>query len=212
MLGKSFWHTILHHFGVRRAGRARTLVSRASLRQFINSRAGHVAQTSLYGQLRTRAGIHYVGLFEDDAFIEALNIGRWQLWLACISDLSVYTGVLLTRARVPGPEVNLILGGIVAEILQQTGVPADSGPQFESSVQALSARIEVSDWQVIDAESAFNTSADALLRWAPEVENIKQLDTRMVRNSIDSRWNAVRRQLREQLDVPALLRAQEQGN
>ena len=42
-----------------------TIADRDSLAAFLGTRASHVAQTSLYGYLRTRAGTRFPELFEN---------------------------------------------------------------------------------------------------------------------------------------------------
>ena len=50
----------------------------------------------------------------------------------------------------------------------------------------------------------------ALVEWAPIVEDIKQLDQHIVRNSVRFRWQEVRRDLRRDLDADAVLSAHRQ--
>jgi hypothetical protein len=63
-----------------------------ALARFLDTRASFIAQTSLYGYLRTRAGMRYPELFDDDPFVEGINIAKWHVWLDCLSDLAVYAG------------------------------------------------------------------------------------------------------------------------
>src|SRR5690554_3773392 len=71
----------------------------SGLAHFLDTRASFVAQTSLYGYLRTRAGMRYPELFDDDPFVVSINIAKWQIWLACLSDIAIYAGVQLARQR-----------------------------------------------------------------------------------------------------------------
>jgi hypothetical protein len=70
------------------------------------------------------------------------------------------------------------------------------------SLQALGC-----DWtRVTDDEAAFSESPSALVRWAPIVEELKQFDEGIVRNSVRFRWQEIRRDLRRCLDARAVLR------
>src|SRR5690606_30000829 len=60
------------------------------LATFVDTRSKFVAQTSLYGYLKTRAGTRYVSLFEDDTFVASINISKWEIYFACLSDLTVH--------------------------------------------------------------------------------------------------------------------------
>lgn len=178
-----------------------------SLKTFLNTRASYVGQYSLYGYLRTRAGMRYPELFDDDPFVVSINIAKWHVWLACLSDLTVYTGGLLYNH--PGANVNdvaRLLQQAVNEILDETGLPEEAGDKFEAHVGDVRKRIANTLWHnVTDDEGPFSESPDALIKWAPVVEDLKELDEEIVKNSIRFRWQKVRRDLRALLDGDALL-------
>lgn len=181
---------------------------RPTLVRFLNTRASYIAQTSLYGYLRTRAGMRYPELFTDDVFVVSINIAKWQVWLACLSDLAVYAGGMLARqaTRDEASAVSTLMQGALEDVLHATGVPAEAGDEFAAHAERARARVRVCDWSRIrDDESAFSESPTALVRWAPIIDELKQLDEAIVRNSIRFRWQEVRRDLRRDLDAPALL-------
>jgi hypothetical protein len=78
---------------------AEPIDSPRSLAQFLDKRASFIAQTSLYGYLRTRAGMRYPELFDDDPFVEAINIAKWHVWLDCLSDITVYARAAAWHSR-----------------------------------------------------------------------------------------------------------------
>lgn len=180
----------------------------AALRHFLETRANYLAQTSLYGYLRTRAGMIYPQLFDNDEYVRSINVAKWHVWLACLSDLSVYTGGLLLRH--PGaspPQIGALMTQLVTAILDQTGIPADADEQFAVHAVRVQARLAGCDWsRVTDDETPFSESPTALIRWAPIVENLKELDEEIVRNSVRFRWQEIRRDLRRHLDAEAVLR------
>ncbi len=201
------WRMVRQYAGAN-FGRSREPVGDyASLRAFVHSRASFVAQTSLYGYLRTRAGMRYPELFDDDQFVRSINVAKWQLWLACLSDLAVYVGGMLCVRGGASPEaVGALMKRLIAEILDDTGVPVDAGDDFVSYADAVRARIALCDWpSVSDDDGAFSLSPDALVRWAPVIDELKNLDAPIVRNSVRFRWQEVRRHLRRSLDAPAIL-------
>lgn len=176
------------------------------LARFLDTRASFVAQTSLYGYLRTRAGARYPELFDDDQFVISINIAKWQMWLACLSDLSIYAGGLLAaRAPEHASASGERLLETVNRILAGTGIPPDAGPAFAEHAQRLRQRVAGCDWtSVSDDEAPFRESPAALVTWAPIVDELKQLDEEIVRNSVRFRWQQVRRDLRRLLDSGAL--------
>jgi len=205
LLSKAFG-ALRNVFAARRT-RARAVVDRAGLRQFLETRASYVAQMSLYGYLRTRAGMRYPELFDDDVFVASVNIAKWQIWLACISDLAVYAGFLmLHRTNAPVDQIRALMCDVLGDALAATGTPADAGPEFAPHADRVRARLALCDWRAIgDDASAFSESPDALIHWAPVVDELKQLDTEIVRNSVRFRWQEVRRDLRRDLHADEVL-------
>ena len=203
------------YLGAGAAGRKRTVADVAALRRFLDSRASHVAQTTLYGYLRTRAGTRYPVLFENDAYVVSINHAKWQMWLACLSDLSVFAGLLLAR-RSPASdpeEAGAAARRAAEEILDCTGTPDDAGPLFVQGAEAVRDRLDRCDWATLaggeggpdGGEAVFTESPEALVRHAPIIAELMALDAEIVRNSVRFRWQEVRRELRAVLDADAIL-------
>ena len=198
---------LAEYLGAGRAGRRRVLADPAALRKFLDTRASLVAQSTLYGYFRTRAGTRYPVLFDDDAFVVMINRAKWQMWLACLSDLAVYAGALLARrSRVEPSAAGDLVGRLVEEIFDCTGTPDDAGPSFAVGAEAVRERVHRCDWSALaDDESAFTASPEALVRHAPIMPELMALDEEIVRNSVRFRWQEVRRELRAKLDADAVL-------
>lgn len=204
---RDVWGMLVEYFVTGRRKRQEPINDRASLQRFLQTRSNYVVQMSLYGYLRTRAGVRYPEMFQDDTFIDMLNVAKWQIWLACLSDLSVYAGGLLVQ-RVPGStkKTAKLIQRVVAETLEETGVPPDAGPAFLEHAEAVRKRLATTDWSAVtDDEEPFSESPDALVQWAPIIETLKELDAHIVRNSVRFRWQQVRRDLRGYLDAEAIL-------
>jgi len=204
------WKLLREYLGLDRWRRQEPVNDRESLKRFLNTRASYVAQFSLYGYLRTRAGMRYPELFDDDGFVRSINIAKWQIWLACLSDIAVYSGGLLMRhPAATEAAVAATMRDVVGEILEETGVPGEAGSDFAASAEGVRQRLAACDWhRVRDDDTPFTASPPALVKWAPVVEDLKQLDEEIVRNSIRFRWQKVRHDLRSQLDAGAVLGAQ----
>ena len=179
----------------------------AALGAFIHSRASHVAQTSLYGYMKTRVGTRFPALFDTPAMLASINIAKWHMWLACLSDLAVYSGVLLCRRTdTPAPRIRAIIGQIVAAALAQTGTPAEAGDDFADAAGKLEARIAHAALdQLGDDDSAFTESPAALVYWSPIADELKNRDVEIIRNSVRFRWQEVRRDLRRRLQADVLV-------
>jgi len=187
--------------------RSITVGDPAGLRDFLQTRSSYVAQTSLYGYLRTRAGTRFPMLFENDDFVRSVNIAKWHVWLACLSDLSVFAGgLILRRGAARSEAVGAMLVASFDAILAATGTPPDAGAEFGAHAQRVRARLALCDWTAVtDDATPFSESEQALVYWAPIADELKRHDVQIVRNSIRFLWQEVRRDLRRVLDAAALL-------
>ena len=199
----SFWRIVQDYLA--RAGRWRRpepVADRAALQRFIDSRASFVAQMSLYGYLRTRAGMRYPELFSNEEFAKAVDAAKWQMWLACLSDLSVYAGGLLARrTRADTAWISPLMQATLEAALAASGTVHEP-----ARVEHVRARLALCDWKAVaDDGTSFSESPRVLIECAPIVDELKQLDEEIVRNSVRFRWQQVRRELRRALDADALM-------
>lgn len=203
-----YWKTLPERYREWRTRHARPITDRPGLGRFIHTRAAHVAQTALYGYLRTRAGTRFPELFTDDEFVKSINIAKWHVWLACVSDLAVHAGGLVHRhATAPASEVARLMQDIVDDLLREAGVPAEAGSDYAPHAERVRARIALCDWSALPDgdEAAFSQSPGALVYWAPVVQELKELDEEIVRNSVRFRWQEVRRELLQLLQAEAVM-------
>jgi len=198
------WHTFGDYVGLGKKGKEEPINDLDSLKNFLQTRSSHVAQTALYGYLRTRAGTRYPELFENPGILISINIAKWQIWLACLSDLTIYVGGLICQSRQNGErEVRGMLMSIVNRILEETGIPEEAGDRFPASAEVVRERIENHDWADFeDNERVFTESPAALVYWAPIADTLKRRDDEIVRNSVRFRWQEIRRAVRRLLQIP----------
>ncbi|MPY76392.1 MAG: esterase [Alphaproteobacteria bacterium] len=199
------------YLGASRRGRSVPVATPEDLRRFLETRSSHIAQTALYGYIRARSGTRYPELFQNDEFIKSLNIAKWQIWLACLSDLAVYSGGLIRRrANVPAQRVAELIKATVEQALAALGTPPDAGEAFAEGVRRVQARLASTDWtSIADDDAPFRESPAALVEWAPIADELKQFDAEIVKGSVRFRWHEIRRDLRDNLDAEALLRPPE---
>lgn len=203
------WATIRSYIGLGGEAAPEPVDTPEALARFLDTRASFVAQTSLYGYLRTRAGMRYPELFQDDPFVEAINIAKWHVWLDCLSDIAVHAG---SRLALEAPRevsrVARMMTSALDDILASAGAPAEAGDEFAAHAQRVRHRVARTDWLSVGPEdAAFTESPAGLVRWAPVMDELKQLDEEIVRNSVRFRWREVRRDFASRLDAQALLGA-----
>lgn len=199
--------TFRAYFGLGNAARMGPIDTPEALAGFLDTRASFIAQTSLYGYLRTRMGMRYPELFADDAFVEGVNIAKWEIWLDCLSDLSVYSGSRIAQ-QLPRetPRVAEMMSSLVDGILARTGTPHDAGKEFLAHGDSVRDRIARTDWLTVgDLDAAFTHSPASVVRWSPIVDELKALDEEIVLNSVTFHWQEVRRTFVRHLDAGAIV-------
>lgn len=173
-----------------------------SAAEFVSTRAAFVAQTTLYGYIRTRAGTRYTALFDDAAFAQSINIAKWRLFLACATDLAGYVAALCMGESDPENEPRLAVE-LLRRTLAEYDEPAGSVPDWAEAVEHAEAHLLFTKTDPMDWLKAFGSSEDALIHWAPIADELKIHDEEIVRNSIRFKWKDVR------LTLATLLRAGE---
>lgn len=202
----ALWQLLREYFDLARLRRLPPIVDQEGLKDFLYTRASFVSQTSLYGYLRTRSGMRYPELFDDDEFVTSINIAKWQMWLACLSDLAVFTGGLLMKhPRANESTVASLIQETVNTILKETGVPEEAGDRFHINADHVRHRLAMCQWSTVtDNEQPFSHSPQALVEWAPVIDELKKLDEEIVVNSVRFRWQKVRQDLRTALNSDAV--------
>lgn len=199
------WRIFRRYFS---GGRAlRRVETPAQLADFIGKQAAQVAQSTLYGYLKTRAGTSFPQLFSHSQLLVSINIAKWHVYLACVSDLAVYCGVLIgQRTAAPPAEIRDVVTAAVARVLAEAGTPREAGDAFAAAARAVHTRIAAADWDAFgDDESAFCESPRALVEWAPVADEFKSRDREIIRNSVRFRWQEIRRVARRALVAEILL-------
>ncbi len=210
---RDYWEMLGDYVGIGRKRKIRPIADQDSLAEFIASRASHVAQASLYGYLRTRSGTRFPTLFENPDILASINIAKWHIWLACVSDLSVFTGQCMYQSGLFDEQaIADLVPQAVQQVLDETGEPEEAGKDFAASRQRIVQRIANCDWTLErDDDTVFSQSPEALFYWSPIADELKQRDETIVKNSIRFRWIEVRRSLRKLLDCKTLAEATRQG-
>lgn len=201
------WSNFGDYVGLGKSSRNETITNAGSLAFFINGRASHVAQTSLYGYLRTRAGTRYPELFENPDMLTSINIAKWQLWLACTSDLCVFSGQWISQSELLSrQQLEQLMTSTCSRLLQEHGLPEEAGPDFQPARDEVLNRVSCHVWaRQLNDDEVFCKSPEALVYWAPIADELKIRDQEIVVNSVRFRWIEVRRAVRRQIDIPAVV-------
>ena len=180
-----------------------------SLQEFVQTRASYVAQTSLFGYLKARMGTRYRVMFEDDVFSHAIRTAAAKLFGSCLSDLAI---VAAAKCRVAGNLDDAQTAALAGRLfLGALDKGLEGFPDAEVGADAITRfqqRTSVLDWNRADDISLTFASSEAdLVRFAPVVDEFKELDREIVMNSIRFRWRDIREQLNRRLRAGAVAEA-----
>ena len=174
--------------------RFKSINSKEDLQNFIQERSAHVTQTTLYGYLKTRIGTRYTLMLEDEKFAESINIAKWNIYVAAISDLTFYVfSYLINQKNLKQNEAEEIFINIINNELQN-GL---SNEIYENAKKEFTSKARAANWQNLYLENPFKDSGLALYNWSPIADELKVLDKEIVLNSIKLKWNLVENEFKD---------------
>ena len=173
-----------------------------SLRSFVSSRSSYMAQVSLYGYLKARAGTRYISLIKDSLFASSIKTARNQIFFACLIDLTLHVLKKIHNRK----EQNIQnLDSFARQFFIQTLAKAPE-EVFESLerkevILEFEKNLRKHNWtSTDDSHESFSGSRSALLKWAPVVEEFKIQDEEIVSNSIHFKWLRVCQEFEKLMD------------
>ena len=168
--------------------RFRNINSKKDLKNFIQERSAHVTQTTLYGYIKTRIGSRYAMMFEDEVFLKSINLAKWNIYMAALTDCTFYVfSYLVDRKNLKQNDALEVFIEII-ESEKNNGLDIEL---FEDTKLEFSQKLNKIDWEKYHQDSPFKNSGLSLLKWSPIAENLKVFDKEIVLNSIKLKWNLV---------------------
>ena len=167
------------------------------LESFIQSKSAWVSQVTLYGYLKTRMGTRYVLHFENDKFMGSVNLAKWNMYSVALQDLTFFTFSKL-KADFNYQEVKNA-EEIFFKILDDeisNKMPQDI---IEEAKKNFIERMRTINWDTYHNDLPFNPSALSLYKWAPIAEELKNLDRKIVLNSVILKWDVVKKEFAERI-------------
>ena len=164
------------------------------LQNFIKERSAHVTQTTLYGYLKTRIGTRYTAMFEDDVFVNSVNIAKWNIYLSALSDCTLYTFSYLIDQKNLKKNNSEEIFNFILESEKQNGLDLKL---LENAKTDFKERIKNINWQTYYKEDPFIKSSLSLYKWSPIADDLKKLDKEIVLNSMKLKWNLIENEFKE---------------
>ena len=168
--------------------RFKTIDTKEDLKVFVQERAAHVTQTTLYGYIKTRIGTRYQLMLDDEKYSESVNIAKWNIYVAALSDLTLYVfSYLINQKKLKQNDAEEVLINIMNKELKN-GLDEKL---YDKAKKEFILRLQTTDWNNFYLETPFKNSGFALYDWSPIADDLKVLDKEIVLNSIMLKWNLV---------------------
>ena len=164
----------------------KSIKSKKDLQKFIQQRSAHVTQTTLYGYLKTRIGVKFTAMVEDDVFSKSINIAKWNIYMTAIADCSLYVfSYLIAEKNLKENDCKEIYLDII-ENEKENGLTDEI---YQRAKQEFLNRYDKINFNKYYIENPFKESCLALYNWAPIADELKTLDKEIVLNSMRLKWN-----------------------
>jgi len=167
------------------------------LESFIQSKSAWVTQVTLYGYLKTRMGTRYVLHFENDKFMESVNLAKWNMYAVALQDLIFYIFSYL-KNNLNYQDVHKA-EEIFLKILDDETTNKMPLDIIEEVKKNFNYRLQNINWDIYYNDLPFNSSALSLYKWAPIAEELKTLDRKIVLNSVILKWDIVKKEFKERI-------------
>ena len=172
----------------------KSINSKEDLENFVQERSAHVAQTTLYGYLKTRIGTRYALMVEDEKFTESINIAKWNIYVAAISDLTFYVfSYLIDKKNLKENDSEKIFLNILDKEFEN-GLDKKI---YENAKNEFIVKAKSINWHNYHLGNPFKESGLALYKWSPIADELKVLDKEIVLNSIMLKWNLVENEFKD---------------
>ena len=184
---KDLWEYVIPIWKI--SGLFKKINSKEDLENFIQERSAHVTQTTLYGYLKTRIGVKYIAMMEDEVFLKSINIAKWNIYMVALADCSFYVfSYLISEKNLKVNDCQEIFLNII-EKEKKNGL---SDEIFEKGKKDFLERIAKVNFTNYYLNDPFKESGQALYYWSPIADELKSLDKKIVLNSIHLKWNLMK--------------------
>jgi len=167
------------------------------LEDFIQSKSAWVTQVTLYSYLKTRMGTRYVLHFENDKFMASVNLAKWNMYAVALQDLTFFTFSYL-KNNLNYQEINKAKE-IFLKILDDETTNKMPLDIIEEAKKNFNERLHNINWNTYYNDFPFNPSALSLYKWAPIADELKNLDRKIVLNSVILKWDIVKKEFNERI-------------
>ena len=164
----------------------KSINSKQDIQKFIKQRSAHITQNTLYGYLKTRMGHKYTIMVDDDVYSKSINIAKWNIYMVALADCTFYVfSNLMTEKNLKNNDSKEIYLNII-DSEKENGL---SDEIYIKAKENFLKRYENVNFNKYYLEDPFKESCFALYHWSPVADELKDLDKKIVLNSMSLKWN-----------------------
>ena len=168
------------------------------LEDFIQSKSAWVSQVTLYSYLKTRMGTRYVLHFDNDEFMKSVDKAKWNIYAVALQDLSFFVFSYL-KVNSNFHEMNKAREIFINILDDETSnnMPLEI---IEDAKKKFEERFNSIKWDIYYNDLPFNPSALSLFEWAPIADELKNLDRKIVLNSVILKWDVIKKEFQDRIE------------
>ena len=167
------------------------------LENFIQTKSAWVSQVTLYSYLKTRMGTRYVLHFDNDEFMKSVNQAKWNIYAVAIQDLNLFAFSYL-KVNFNFQDINKAKEIFLNILDDETNNDMPQEIIKEAKIK-FEERLQKINWDTYYNDLPFNQSALSLYKWAPIADELKELDRKIVLNSVILKWDVVKKEFKERV-------------
>tara|TARA_X000001036_G_scaffold424287_1_gene449165 strand:+ start:171 stop:800 length:630 start_codon:yes stop_codon:yes gene_type:complete len=166
----------------------KSINSKQDLQKFIQQRSAHITQNTLYGYLKTRMGHKYTIMVDDEVYSKSINIAKWNIYMVALADCTfyVFSNLMIEKNLKDNDSKEIYLKIIDSE--KKNGLSEEI---YIKAKENFLRRYENVNFNKYYLENPFKESCYALYHWAPVADELKNLDKKIVLNSMRLKWNLI---------------------
>lgn len=180
-----------------------------ALRTYLQERSALIAQKCAIDYCRGKTGLASYALFEEQPFIRALDVCRWEAFAAVLGDLLIIAEGCLRPHAMPQQQPRLCeaLISLYSGVLASFPMPAHRPQGWDDVIASLTVRLRTaSGGQPRRAADVADHSARRLFETLPIHASMRELDKEVVYGAVRFRMIAVSQEMQRRITAGDLVR------
>ena len=178
------------------------IATAGALRTFVQERASFLAQKCAIDYCRGKTGLMSYALFTEKRFLDALDVCRWETFVAALGDLLILTEAML-RPQVPAEQRERLcdaLAAVHAAVLAALPAPGHRSAGWIDDTEAFAVRLKRASLAEPRATLLIaDYSARRLFDTLPIHSTMRALDEEVVFGAVRFRMISVRQEMERRL-------------